>query len=74
MFIFDHIAFAPFSGFLFIVKEVAKAAEQEIEQNRNALMQELSGLHAKLEAGEISEDEFDELEQTILDTLEALDG
>jgi uncharacterized membrane protein len=74
MFIFDHIAFAPFNGFLFIVKEVAHAAEQEMEQKRNSLMQELSGLHAKLEAQEISEDEFDALEQTILDTLELMDG
>jgi uncharacterized membrane protein len=74
MFIFDHIAFAPFNGFMFIVKEVAKAAEQEMEQSRNALMQELSGLHAQLEAGEISEDEFDEHEQIILDTLEAMGG
>jgi len=74
MFIFDHIAFAPFNGFLFIVKEVAKAAEQEMEQSRNALMQELSGLHAQLETGQISEEEFDELEQSILDTLEAMGG
>ena len=34
-------------------------------------MAQLSALHAQLEAGEISEDEFDEREAELLDLLES---
>ena len=74
MFVFDDIAKAPFKGFMFIVREVANAAQQERAQRRADVMTELSSLHLKLENGEIEEDEFDELEQGLLDLLEELDS
>ncbi len=64
---------SPFKGFLFIAKEVAKAVEQQAEKDRADTMQSLSQLHARLERGEISEDEFDELETQLLERLESLD-
>ena len=60
MFYLDDLVMSPFKGFLFIAKEVAKAVEQEKEKERTNNMSELSALHARLEAGEISEEEFDE--------------
>lgn len=74
MFVFDDIAKAPFKGFMFIVREVANAAQQERAQRRADVMTELSSLHLKLENEEIDEDEFDELEQALLDQLEELDS
>ncbi len=74
MFIFDDLAKSPFKGFMFIVREVANAAQQEIAQQRADLMAQLSSLHLQLENGEIDEDDFDELEQQLLDRLEELDA
>lgn len=73
MFIIDDLAKSPFTGFMFIVREVANAAQQELAQQRVDVMAELSSLHLKLENGEISEDEFDDMEQKLLDQLEQLD-
>lgn len=74
MFVFDDLAKAPFKGFMFIVREVANAADQELAQRRVDLMSELSELHLKLEKGEIDEDQFDQREQELLDQLEEMDG
>jgi ribosome recycling factor len=71
MFYLDDLVMSPFKGFLFIAKEVAKAVEQEKENQRASNMTMLSALHAQLEAGEISEDEFDEREAELLDLLES---
>ena len=73
MFLFDDIALSPFKGVMFLAKEIAKAAQQEMEQNRANLMAELSALHLQLEKGEITEEAFDEREQWLLDQLEAAD-
>lgn len=70
MFFLDDIVMSPFKGFLFIAREVAKAVDQQAEQDRADLMSQLSILHARLEKNEIEEDEFDRLEAEILDRLE----
>lgn len=70
MFFLDDVVMSPFKGFMFIAREVAKAVEQQAEQDRADLMSQLSVLHAKLEKGEIDEDEFDQQEAEILDRLE----
>jgi len=71
MFYLDDLVMSPFKGFLFIAKEVAKAVELEKENERANNMAQLSALHAQLEAGEITEDEFDEREAELLDLLES---
>ncbi len=70
MFYLDDLVMSPFKGFLFIAKEVAKAVEKEKENERANNMAELSALHAKLEAGEITEEEFDDRESELLDLLD----
>lgn len=74
MFIVDDILKFPFTGLMFIVKEIANAAAQEQAQQRTDLMAELTSLHRRLESGEISEDEFDEQEEILLDRLEQMDA
>ncbi len=71
MFFLDDIVMSPFKGFLFIAKEVAKAVDQAREDDRAGAMKELSMLHQRLEAGEITEDEFDQRESELLDLLES---
>ena len=72
MFFVDDLIMSPFKGFLFIAREVAKAVEQEAEQERTEVMSQLALLHSKVEKGEITDDEFDELETKLLDRLEQL--
>ena len=74
MFIIDDILKFPVTGFMFIVKEVANAAAQEQAKQRSDIMLELTNLHRRLEAGDISEDEFDEQEEILLDQLELMDS
>ena len=57
---------------MFLAKEVQKAAEQEREEQRGQLMEELTQLHRLLELEEIAEEEFDAREANILDLLEKL--
>jgi uncharacterized membrane protein len=71
VFYLDDLVMSPFKGFLFIAKEVAKAVEQEKESQRANNMAELAALHAQLEAGEISEEEFDDREAELLDRLDS---
>ena len=73
MFILDDMGKAPFKGFMFIVREVANAAQQEIAKERATVMADLSRLHLQLENGEINEDEFDDREQELLDRLEEIE-
>ncbi len=70
MFFVDDVLLSPFKGFLFIAKEVAKAVDQAREHERDDAMKELANLHKQLEAGEITEEEFDARESELLDLLE----
>ncbi len=70
MFFIDDVMLSPFKGFMFIAKEVAKAVDQARESDRANAMKDLAMLHQQLEAGEISEEEFDARESELLDLLE----
>jgi len=72
MFFVDDLVMSPFKGFLFIAREVAKAVEQQTEQERAEVMSQLALLHSRVEKGEITDEEFDELETELLDKLEQL--
>lgn len=72
MFIFDDILFSPFNGFMWIVKEIHKAATEEMKAEAEQLTQRLTGLYRQLEAGEITEEAFAEQEESILERLEEM--
>ncbi|MDX2017922.1 MAG: gas vesicle protein GvpG [Planctomycetota bacterium] len=72
MFIFDDILLSPAKGLFWVFKEIHKAAQKELAGEADRLTQELSALYRKLEAGELSESAFDELEKKILDRLDEL--
>lgn len=74
MFVLDSLLAAPFKGLLWIFEEVAQAASENQEAEAEAVKAALADLYRQIEAGEISEAEFDLGEQALLDHLDALEG
>lgn len=73
MFLIDDLLLAPFQGLKFVAEAVHDAAREEIENERQALRDEINDLYMQLETGEISEETFEAREEEILDRLEALE-
>jgi hypothetical protein len=73
MFLIDDLFLAPFRGIKFVAESVYDAARDEIENERQALRDEINDLYMQLETGEITEAEFEQREDEILDRLEALE-
>ncbi|MEM7621578.1 MAG: gas vesicle protein GvpG [Planctomycetota bacterium] len=74
MFILDDILLAPAKGFMWLVRELHSAAEQEFADERERVMRSLQSLHMRLEAGQLSPDAFEAEEARLLDRLDELDG
>jgi Gas vesicle protein G len=72
MFIVDDVLMAPINGVFWVFDEIRKAAEQELANESEALTLELQQLYAMLEAGKITEAEFDQREAELLDRLDAI--
>lgn len=74
VFIIDDILLSPVKGFMWLVRELHNAAEQQQASDREALMRELQSLHMRLEAGDLDEAEFEQREAELLDAIDAIDG
>jgi len=74
VFILDDILLAPARGFMWLVRELHNAAEQEFADERERVMRSLQSLHMRLEAGQLTPDEFDAEESRLLDRLDELEG
>jgi len=70
MFILDDILLAPARGVGWIVNQVRQAATHEFENEADAVRNELRELYMMLEAGRISEQEFDAQERPLLERLD----
>jgi hypothetical protein len=57
---------------LWVVEKVHDAAQEEMAGEADAITEELRQLYMRLEAGQITELEFDEQEQNFLDRLDAI--
>ncbi len=68
-FLVDDLLLFPFKA---IITNVKKAAEEDLKNEEKEVMAGLTGLHHRLESGEIYEKEFDELETKCLNRLEAI--
>jgi gas vesicle protein GvpG len=64
------LPFAPVRGSGWVIQQVVREAER-IYYDPAAIQAELARLEEQLVAGEISEEEFDRLEDDLLDRLEA---
>ena len=71
MLIIDDILLSPVKGFMWIMRELHNAVEQELEDESARLTTSLSDLYMMLETGMISEEEFAAQEKEILDRLDA---
>jgi hypothetical protein len=74
MFVVDDALLCPFKGFLWIAREIHNAAIQDSKNEAEAIREELSQLYRELEAGEITESEFDVHEQQLLDRLDLIES
>lgn len=74
MLLVDDILKAPVKGVLWILREVAKAAEQEQKAEAERIKEQLRELYMRLEQGRISEADFDTQEVELLDRLDSLEG
>ncbi|MGA2936978.1 MAG: gas vesicle protein GvpG [Syntrophobacteraceae bacterium] len=73
MFIVDDVLCFPFSGILWIVRQVYDAARQELAADTETITAELMDLHMLLEAGEITSEVFDAREKELLDRLDEIE-
>jgi hypothetical protein len=73
MFILDDLLLFPLRSALWATRQIAQAVNHQLAGEREALVQELSNLYRRLEAGEMGEAEFDKREEELLDRLEELE-
>ena len=71
MFLIDDILLAPVSGFKFILSQIQKMADQELNDD-TLIKEQLIELQMRLELEEISEAEFQEREAELFARLRAL--
>ena len=74
MFIVDNILLSPMKGFMWIVRELHNAAQQEIKDEGDQLTHRLSTLYMMLETSQLTQDEFDQQEQEILTRLDEIEA
>lgn len=72
MLVVDDILLSPFSGLMWVFRKIDRAAREELENRGERLKKELSDLYRQLDAGGISEQQFDAREKQILDQLDNL--
>jgi hypothetical protein len=63
----------PFRGLIRVFEEIADRAEQEL-YNEDAVKAELMELYKRLEAGALSEEEFDKRETELVQRLEEIEA
>jgi hypothetical protein len=72
MLLLDDAVTAPFSGLLWVFREIHKAVKEEMAREAEALTGRLSDLYRRLETGEVTEAQFAVQEAEILDRLDLL--
>ncbi|MEI6709111.1 MAG: gas vesicle protein GvpG [Methylococcales bacterium] len=73
MLLVDDILFSPIKGINWIFKKVHELAQEELVGEADRLRDNLTELYMQLEAGQITEEEFEQQETLLLDRLDALD-
>ncbi len=71
MFLIDDILLAPITGFQFIMRTLARVAEEQWTDDA-PLKEQLLALQVQLDSGEITEEQYGELEAAILRELRAI--
>lgn len=71
MFLLDDILLSPVSGFMFILNQIQKMAESELNDD-TVIKEQLLELQMRLELEEISEEEYQEREAELFARLRAI--
>src|SRR5713101_318131 len=71
-FLLDDLLLAPIKGVVFIAEKIKEQAEGEF-LNEEGVRQELRELYMLLEAGKISEEEFTQREEQLVERLEEIE-
>ena len=74
MLLVDDILCFPFSGILWIFREISKIAHEELDSQGQLINEQLRLLYMQLETGRITEQQFDAEEKILLDRLDAIDS
>ena len=72
MLIIDNVLLFPVRSIIWIFRELHNAAQQELANEAEAIIAELSELYMMLETGRITEVEFDAREKELLDRLDEI--
>lgn len=72
MFLIDQLFLLPARGVHWIVREIHHAAEEEMAGEADAITARLGELYRMLEAGQLTEESFEEKEKELLDRLDSL--
>jgi hypothetical protein len=72
--ILDDILLFPVRGVALLAEQVLQAATHEFESEAGAVRNELRELYMMLEAGRISEQEFDAREKPLLERLDRIES
>ncbi len=71
MFLLDDLLLAPLRGVIWVAEKIDDALAEAMDSEEAEIKTAISELYRDIEAGRISEDEFDEREARLLDRLEA---
>lgn len=73
MLLIDDIVLAPYRGLMWSLRKIREQAAAELNGESERIRDTLAGLYRELEAGAITEEEFERREAILLDRLEALE-
>lgn len=71
-FLIDDILLAPIKGVQFIAKKIQEAAQEEL-LDEGAVRRDLTTLYMQLETGKITEEEFEQRENELVEKLEEIE-
>lgn len=72
MLLVDDLLVASLHGLLWVARKIDDALEQQQEQEEEELKAQLRELHQRLEAQQLTEQEFEAREAELLDRLDAI--
>jgi hypothetical protein len=72
MLLIDDLLLSPIHGLLWVARKIDEAVSQEQEKEEEELQAQLRELHQRLEAGQLSEPEFEAREAELLDRLDVI--
>ena len=72
MFLLDDILLSPMKAIMAIGRQVQESAERDMKDQEKAILADLTELHQLLESKSISDEQFDQRENSLLDRLDAI--